>query len=150
MKNSTLITSVVMMMFTAFVQTSRAEGNLYEGGSVEARAARTSPEKTAYLKAQREEHQCAAKHKTDSRSACSDAYQATVRAQQHFGRFLATGEHTSQFRLVSTNASEPEQADQEWQYDVIKAIVARDRYLTPAQKAQQLRMYKYSHSCAAC
>jgi len=102
-----------------------------------------SPEKTAYQQALREEHHCISEHKSDYRSACSKLFLATVRAQQNFGHFIATGENAPQNRAKPV---EPELTDQEWPDDVIKAIVARNPYLTPAQKAEQIKLYKYSHS----
>jgi hypothetical protein len=100
-------------------------------------------EKTAYQEALREEHRCISEHKSDYMSACSKLFMATVRAQQNFGHFIATGESAPLNRAKSV---EPELTDQEWPDDVIKAIVARNPYLTPAQKAEQIKLYKYSHS----
>lgn len=150
MKKSIWITLVATIMFSASVQAARAEGNFNAGGSVEKRAAMMSPEKTAYQDAQRAEHQCVSEHQKDYSSACSKLFLATVRAQQNFGHFIATAEHAPQYRQVAAKPAELEQADQEWPDDVIKAIVARNPNWTPTQKAEQLRMYKYSHSCAGC
>jgi hypothetical protein len=149
-KKSIWITLVATVMFSASVQAARAEGNFYAGGPVEERAAMMSAEKTAYREALREEHQCVSEHQRNYNSACAKSFLATVRAQQNFGHFIATGEHAPQYRPVVAKSVEPEQTDQEWQDDVIKAIVARNPNWTPAQKAEQLKMYKYSHSCAGC
>jgi hypothetical protein len=149
-KKSIWITLVATIMFSASVQAARAEGNFNAGGSVEERAAMMSPEKTAYQEAQRAEHQCVSEHQRDYSSACSRLFPATVRAQQNFGHFIATGEHALQYRPVAAKAVEPEQTDQEWPDNVMKAIVARNPNWTPAQKAEQLKLYMYSHSCAGC
>lgn len=150
MKKSIWLNLAATIMFSASVQAARAEGNFTAGGPVEERAARMSPEKTAYQEAQRTEHQCVSEHQRDYSSACSKLFEATVRAQQNFGHFIATGEHAPQFGPVAAKAAEPEKTDQEWPDDVIKAIVARNPNWTPTQKAEQLRLYTYSHSCAGC
>jgi hypothetical protein len=134
------------IIVSAFVQAACAEGNFHAAGSVEERAAMNSPEKTSYQEALKEEHQCVSEHKTDYSSACSKLFLATVRAQQNFGHFIATGEDAPQYRTIEAKPMEPELTDQEWPDDVIKAIVARNPYLTPAQKADQIKLYKYSHS----
>jgi hypothetical protein len=149
-KKSIWISLATTIMFSASVQTASAEGNFHAGGPVEERAAMMSLEKTAYQDALRDEHQCVSEHQRDYSSACSKLLLATVRAQQNFGHFIATGEHVPQYRPVVAKSAEPEQTDQEWPDDVIKAIVARNPYWTPAQKAEQLKLYKYSHSCAGC
>ena len=149
-KKSIWITLAATIMFSASVQAARAEGDFYAGGPVEERAAMMSPEKTAYQEALREEHQCVSEHQRDYSSACSKSFLATVRAQQNFGHFIATGEHAPRYRPVAAKPVDLEQTDQEWPEDVIKAIVARIPYWTPAQKAEQLKLYKYSHSCAGC
>jgi hypothetical protein len=149
-KKSIWITLVTTIMFSASEQAARAEGDFHAGGPVEERAAMMSPEKAAYQKAQTEEHQCVSEHQSDYSSACSKSFLATLRAQQNFGHFIATGEHVPQYRLVAAKPVEPGQTDQEWPEDVIKAIVARIPYWTSAQKAEQLKLYKYSHSCAGC
>jgi hypothetical protein len=149
-KKSIWITLAATIMFSASVQAARAEGDFYAGGPVEERAAMMSPEKAAYQKAQTEEHQCVSEHQRDYSSACSRSFLATLRAQQNFGHFIATGDHAPQFRPVAAKPVEPEQTDQEWPEDVIKAIIARIPNWTPAQKAEQLKLYKYSHSCAGC
>jgi hypothetical protein len=137
-------------MFSASAQAARAEDNFSAGASVEERAGMMSPEKSAYQEAQREEHQCVSEHQRDYKSACSNLFLATVRAQQNFGHFIATGEHAPQFRSIAAIPAGSEQTDQEWPVNVIKAIVARNPNWTPAQKAEQLKLYKYSHSCAGC
>jgi len=149
-KKSIWITLAATIIFSASVQAARAGENVYAGSRVEERAAMMSPEKTAYQEAQQAEHQCVSEHQRDYSTACSTLFQATVRAQQNFGHFIATGEHASQLRPVVAKSVEPRQADQEWPVDVIKAIVARNPNWTPTQKAEQLRLYKYSHSCADC
>jgi hypothetical protein len=145
-KKSIWITLLATFTYSGFVQSACAEGNHSAGGSVEARAAMPSPEKTAYQEALKEEHQCISEHKRDYRSACSKLFLATVRAQQNYGHFIATGENAPQYRPVAAKPAEPVLTDQEWPDDVIKAIVARNPYLTPAQKAEQIKLYKYSHS----
>ena len=155
MKKSIWITLAAAIIFSASAHAARAGENAYTGSLVEQRAAMASPEKTAYQEAQRAEHQCVSEHQKDYSAACSRLFQSTVRAQQNFGRFIATGEHASQFRpvaaqAVESNSVESGQSEQEWPVDVIKAIVARNPNWTPTQKAEQLRLYKYSHSCADC
>jgi hypothetical protein len=145
-EKSIWITLAATVMFSASVQAAHAESNYYDGGSVEERAAMKSPEKTAYLEALREGHQCASEHQRDHSSACSKLFLATVRAQQNFGHFIATGEHAPQYRPVAADPVVAEQTDQEWPDDVIKAILARNPYLTSAQKAELLKLYRYSHS----
>jgi hypothetical protein len=146
MKKSIWISFLATIMTSAFLQAACAEGNFHAGGSVEELAAKPSTEKTAYQEALREEHQCVSEHKRDYSSACSKLFLATVRAQQNFGHFIATGIVASQHLPIEAKPMEPELTDQEWPDDVIKAIVARNPYLTPAQKAEQIKLYKYSHS----
>jgi hypothetical protein len=149
-KKSIWITLTATIMFSASVQAAHAEGNFRASGPVEERAAMMSPEKTAYQEAQRAEHQCVGEHQRDYSSACSKLLLATVRAQQNFGHFIATGEHAPEYRPVAAKPKDLQQADQEWPDDVIKAIVARNPNWTTSQKAEQLRLYRYSHSCAGC
>jgi hypothetical protein len=144
------ITLAATIMIPALMQAAHAESSFYAGGHVEERAAMMSPEKTAYQEALREEHQCVSEHERDYSSACSKLFLATVRAQQKFGYFIATGDDATQYRPVVAKSVDLEQPEQEWPHNVIKAIVARNPYWTPAQKAEQIRLYMYSHSCPDC
>jgi hypothetical protein len=149
-KKSIWITLAATIIIPAYVQVAHAESNFNAGGHVEERAAMTSPEKTAYQKALREEHQCVSEHQTDYSSACSKLFLETVRAQQNFGYYIATGEDAPQYRTTLVRTAETGQTEREWPENVIKAIVARNPYWTPAQKAEQIKLYKYSHSCPNC
>jgi hypothetical protein len=149
-KKSIWITLVATILIPAFAQAGRAENNFYTGGPVEERAAMMSPEKTAYQEALRAEHQCVSEHQRDYSSACSKLFLATVRAQQNFGYFIATGEGAPRNRPVAAKTADLEQTEQEWPDNVIKAIVARNPYWTSAQKAEQIKLYMYSHSCTDC
>ena len=149
-KKSTWIPLVATIAISAFAQAACAEGGFNAGGTVEERAAMTSPEKTAYQEALKNEHRCVSEHQSDYGTACSKLFQATVRAQQNFGYFIATGETAPQYRPAAAKQVASGQTDREWPDNVIKAIVARNPYWTPAQKAEQIKLYQYSHSCPGC
>ena len=150
MKNPTWITLAATIAISAFAQAASAEGGFSAGGTVEERAAVMSPEKTAYQEALKNEHQCVSEHQRDYGTACSKLFLATVRAQQNYGYFIATGEAAPQYRPVAAKQAASGQTDREWPDNVIKAIVARNPYWTAAQKAEQIKLYQYSHSCPGC